>query len=167
MRSFRILAFSMFWMAAAVSDGGAAERRAAPAMLDFIGLWLESEFGLPRPPSAPEIIAVPARQLVERRYGTDAAAAPDEIVALYDDDAGAILVSTGWTGRSAPELSVLVHEMVHHMQKEAGTVFACPAEREALAYRAQESFLGLFGLDLKTAFGIDRALILVATACTH
>ncbi len=45
--------------------------------------------------------------------------------------------------------------------------FACPGEREALAYKAQDAWLRLFGTDLATGFGIERATLLVATACTH
>ena len=45
--------------------------------------------------------------------------------------------------------------------------FACPAEREVLAYRAQDAWLRLFGTNLENAFGIDSMMLLVATACTH
>ena len=45
--------------------------------------------------------------------------------------------------------------------------FACPGERETLAYRAQDAWLGLFGESLESAFGIDAATVLVATVCTH
>jgi hypothetical protein len=37
------------------------------------------------------------------------------------------------------QLSVLVHEMVHHLQASADMRFACPAEREAVAYRAEDA----------------------------
>jgi hypothetical protein len=45
--------------------------------------------------------------------------------------------------------------------------FACPAEREVLAYRAQNAWLQLFGSDLESAFDMDPAMLLVATVCTH
>lgn len=167
MRSSRALLFSIACLMGAASGLEAEERRTAPTILGFVSLWLESEYQLAEPRSFPDIIAVPAQELVSRRYGQAARADPGEIVALYDDEAGAILVSSSWTGQSISELSVLVHEMVHHMQREAGTVFPCPAEREKLAYRAQDEFLGIFGQDLENAFGIDPALILVATACVH
>jgi hypothetical protein len=57
--------------------------------------------------------------------------------------------------------------MVHHQQAAAGMRFACPGEREVLAYRAQGAWLGLFGETLESAFGIDAGTILVGTACTH
>ncbi len=45
--------------------------------------------------------------------------------------------------------------------------FACPGEREALAYHAQDAWLGLFGESLESAFGINDATLLVSTVCTH
>lgn len=154
-------------LAAAVASPAAAEQRTPPTVLDVISLWLQSAYQLGRPTAQPDIVAMSSAELITRRYGAGAVADPTEIVALYDAEAGAILVSEGWTGGTVAELSILVHEMVHHLQQEAGTVFACPAERERLAYRAQDDWLKLFGHDLQSAFGIDPALILVATVCTH
>ena len=88
-------------------------------------------------------------------------------MAVYDDQGRTIYLSEHWTGRTPAELSVLVHEMVHHLQSASGEVFACPAEREVMAYRAQDAWLGLFGDSLESAFGIDEATLLVSTVCTH
>lgn len=154
-------------LVAAMPTHAAAEQRTPPTILDFISLWLQFEYELGQPSAQPDIVAMSSAELITRRYGEGADADPHEIVALYDAEAGAILVSEGWTGGTVAELSILVHEMVHHLQQEAGTVFACPAERERLAYRAQDDWLKLFGHDLQGAFGIDPALILVATVCTH
>lgn len=167
MHSIRTLLLSTLCLLGPAGSLQANELRTAPTVLDFVGLWLESEYAIGRPSSFPDIIAVPAQQLVVRRYGEGSTVDPSEIVALYDHQVGAILVSETWTGQSASELSVLVHEMVHHMQHEAGTIFACPAEREKMAYEAQNEFLALFGLNLQSAFGIEPTLILVATACVH
>jgi hypothetical protein len=112
-------------------------------------------------------VTVSATRLVEIRYGPASAVAPGDVMAAYDDDSRTIYLMEGWTGRSPAELSVLVHEMVHHLQASAGMRFACPAEREELAYRAQDAWLQLFDLDLKSAFGIDRTTVLIATVCTY
>ncbi len=144
-----------------------AEQRTTPTILDFISLWLQSEYQLGQPLSQPDILAMTSAELLRRRYGEGVEAVAGDVVALYDADAEAILVSEGWTGGTIAEISILVHEMVHHLQQDSGTVFACPAERERLAYRAQDDWLKLFGQDLQSAFGIDPTLILVATVCTH
>jgi len=61
-----------------------------------------------------------------------------EVVAVYNDDAQTIYLAKGWTGATPAELSILVHEMVHHLQHVAGMRFACAEAREKLAYEAQQ-----------------------------
>lgn len=167
MRFFQVISLSIACLAGAAALPALTEERRAPSVLDFIALWLDANYQLGIPASYPDIIALPHRELVLRRYGDNAGDGAGDVVALYDTDLGAILVSEGWTGRSPADLSVLVHEMVHHLQDVAGTVFACPAAREKIAYHAQNEWLRLFDEDLESAFGIDPALILVATVCLH
>jgi hypothetical protein len=88
-----------------------------------------------------------------------------DIVALYDDRVRTIYLSSYWDGRAPEDISALVHEMVHHLQNLAGLSYACPAEREKLAYQAQSRFLSLFGQSLESQFGIDPMTLLVRTTC--
>ena len=60
-----------------------------------------------------------------------------------------------------------MHEAVHHLQNTAGLTYACPQEREALAYQAQEKWLGLFGRSLASEFQIDGLTLLVNTKCLY
>ena len=55
--------------------------------------------------------------------------------------------------------------MVHHLQNRAGLKFACPAEREQMAYEAQDKWLGLFGRNLQSEFEIDAFTLRVSTTC--
>ena len=87
------------------------------------------------------------------------------VEAFYDDKTRTIFLPKGWTGRSPAELSVLVHEMVHHVQNVAGLTYACPEEREKIAYAAQRQWLALFGRDLMREFKIDPMTLLVRTNC--
>lgn len=145
----------------------AAQPIDAPPLLDAIVLWLSTNFDLPTPDRPPRLATLPESDLVQMRYGPEARIAPGEVVAVYDDAAKTIYLSQGWTGRTAAELSILVHEVVHHLQSSAGQSFACPAERERIAYRAQGAWLTLFEETLESAFNIDAATILVSTVCTH
>lgn len=154
------------WLAT-TAPVAAAETQAAPSLLDMIELWLGANFSLAPAAEPPRLMTVPDARLVEIRYGPASAVAPGDVMAAYDDDNRTIYLMEGWTGRSPAELSVLVHEMVHHLQASADMRFACPAEREELAYRAQDAWLQLFDLDLKSAFGIDRTTVLIATVCTY
>ena len=88
-------------------------------------------------------------------------------MAVYSDATQTIYLPEGWTGRSPAELSVLVHELVHHVQNVAGLKYACPQEREKLAYEAQERWLGLFGHSLERDFELDGFSLLVKTRCFY
>ncbi|WP_428843149.1 DUF6647 family protein [Sinorhizobium terangae] len=89
------------------------------------------------------------------------------VVAVYDDEARTVYLPDGWTGKTPGELSVLVHEMVHHIQNVGGLKFACPEEREKTAFEAQKRWLGSFGSDLETEFGLDPFTVLVRTNCLY
>lgn len=71
----------------------------------------------------------------------------------------------GWTGKSPADVSVLVHEMVHHVQNVAGLKYACPEEREKPAYDAQNQWLALFGRKVTEEFELDPMTLLVRTNC--
>lgn len=143
----------------------ANERQDAPHLLDTIALWLSVNFDLPLPAKNPDLMSVPPADLVVLRYGSKRTAWAGDVIAVYDE--GTIFLSRSWTGQGPAELSILVHEMVHHLQFSADMRFACPGEREVLAYRAQDAWLGLFGESLESAFGIDQGTILVSAACIH
>lgn len=155
-----------FWFATTASTAS-AEIKPPPSLFDVIEMWLSANFDLLPAAKAPGLATLPAAKLVEIRYGLASGVAPGDVVAAYDGTSRTIFFQDGWSGHSPEELSVLVHEMVHHLQASADMRFACPGEREVLAYRAQDAWLRLFGMDLESAFGIDRGTLLVATACTN
>ena len=66
-----------------------AEQRTPPTILDFISVWLQSEYQLESPSSRPEIVAMPSAELIARRYGEGVDADPNEVVALYDAQSSA------------------------------------------------------------------------------
>lgn len=156
---------------ATAAEGGwaAPERR----LLIAIGDWLSAAYGVPSLSAAPELLFASPRDLIARRYpmllGVDATLGSDQpdLVAVYDDRERTIYVSTEWMASDATGMSVLVHEMVHHMQNEAGMRFACPEEREKQAFAAQEEWLAMSGSSLETAFGIDPLTLLVRSSCIY
>jgi hypothetical protein len=154
---------------AVLPASSSAEGQAVPdPLLLAIAAMVSEATDLPMPETLPEIRFAAPEEM--GRLMRDAALAPtgdgaSEIVAFYDTPAHAIYLPSGWSGATPGELSVLVHEMVHHAQAEAGRRFACPAERERQAYEAQARWLALFGSDLSREFGIDRVFLLIATTC--
>jgi hypothetical protein len=164
-------------------SGAEREPRSAPGqpLLAVIEAWLAFQFDLPSGKPHPRIELVPAAKIAALRYqgffpnsGTERApngqpAAPLEggIVAVYSDATRTIYLAEGWSGTTPAELSVLVHEMVHHLQNVGGLRYQCPQEREKLAYMAQDRWLDLFGRSLERDFELDGMSVLVRTTCFH
>ena len=80
----------------------------------------------------------------------------------YDDAVNTIYLPEGWTGKTPAETSILVHQMVYHVQNLAGLTYECSWERERLAYSAQEKWLRLHESNLWESFGIDRTIFLLS-----
>ena len=151
------------------------------ALLTAIVIWISASQGLPATFDHPRIERVASIEMEGLRYKrllsglqrTATAIQPQElsfekkrdVVSLYDDRTRTIYLSDKWTGRTPAELSVLVHEMVHHLQNQAGTTYECPAERERLAYEVQDKWLGLFGRNLEGEFEINGLALLISTSC--
>ena len=149
----------------------------APELLKAIVTWLASEFQLPQQTAYPSIrFESSARITAFRHTGLlsddprNTAAIPKgqrEVVAAYDPLSQTILLPESWTGGTPAELSILVHEMVHHLQNVARTRYACPQASEELAYAAQERWLRLFGRNLAADFEIDGFTLLASTTCMY
>jgi hypothetical protein len=141
-----------------------------PKLLTAIANWLSANFDLPPLREAPKIVLVPPshmaalrqRDVPSDRWSTQL---NSDVIAVYDDEMRTIFLPDTWSGKTPAELSVLVHETVHHMQNEAHIKFGCNEAREEAAFAAQEKWLALFGEDLPTAFGIDPLTRLVRTNC--
>lgn len=150
-------------------------------LLAAIQDWLVSEFDLPRVERQPRIELAPPASIALLRYegllstprpggapnGALDLSSESDIVAVYVDSTETIYLPERWTGTTAAELSVLVHELVHHVQNVGGLKYACSQEREKLAYEAQERWLGLFGRSLERDFDLDGFSLLVKTRCLY
>ena len=150
------------------------------ALLTEIATWLASNFDLLAIYDHPDVELVPPMKLAAMRYKgllpdrwredsiydpAVQAAHHREVLAVYHDTTKTIFLPKSWTGTTAAELSILVHEMVHHLQNLAKLKYECPAAREKLAYQAQDQWLRQFGRDLEKEFGIDRLTLLVTSSC--
>jgi hypothetical protein len=147
--------------------------------LPVIETWLSLEFDLPHAERHPRIEFARPDQIAALRYRGFLANSKNErpastpsgepaqsdIVAVYSDSDETIYLPEGWTGGTPAEQSVLVHEMVHHLQNLGGLKYECPQEREKLAYKAQDRWLGLFGHSLERDFELDGFSLLVKTRC--
>lgn len=135
------------------------------AVLTVIVSWLAVTTDLPASYDHPEVRRAPAEQIAALRYPTVNPAFRPSVLAVYDDAHRIIYLHDKWTGKSAVDLSVLVHEMVHHLQNRGAVKYACQGAREAPAYSAQNRFLGLFGRDVVGAFKLDAMSLKLMTSC--
>lgn len=151
-------------------------------LLENIVTWLSDNFGLPANHDYPQVELISPTKMSAVRYresdpdrppsavvngAQSAQAGQDDLEGLYIDASRTIYLRQGWTGNTPAELSVLVHEMVHHLQNVAGLKYECPQAREKLAYEAQDRWLAQFGRSLKNEFEIDAMTVLIHTKCMH
>jgi hypothetical protein len=134
-------------------------------LLFAISIWLSAHYGLPEMEAIPRVRFLEPRQVAAVRYGRADAVDTDEVVAVYEPLMRTIVLSDRWRADNVADLSVLVHELVHHLQRETGAVHRCQEEGEALAFEAQERWLGQFGTSLEEAFGIDAFTLKMRTSC--
>jgi hypothetical protein len=144
------------------------------ALLTAIVVWLSANYNLPSTFEHPRIEFTSAKDMTAHFYegiarreqaGMILNQPEGEVVSLYSNETKTIYLLDGWKGKTPGELSMLVHEMVHHLQSVGQIKFGCPQEREKLAYKAQDDWLGLFGRDLMQDFQIDPFSLLVKTNC--
>jgi hypothetical protein len=144
------------------------------ALLTAIVVWLSTNYGLQASFNHPRVEFVSATKMtgflkkemdVKQRNDIASTTSGSEILSLYNNESQTIYLRNGWNGKTPAELSILVHEMVHHLQNVGQLRFACPEEREELAYEAQDRWLGLFGHDLARDFDLDPFTILVKSRC--
>lgn len=151
------------------------------ALLAAIVMWLSANFALPQTHDFPRIEFITESEMVFIRYQTFTSERRREIasvldnsagdskrrrvVSIYDDRARTIYLPTQWSGDTPAELSVLVHEMVHHLQNVGDLRYDCTGTREKIAYEAQEKWLALFGRNLADEFDLDPFTLKVSTSC--
>ena len=147
------------------------------ALVSAIIDWLAIELGLPGDLPPPSVRLAPARRIATFRYTgmlsdhpRDTADVPRgqrETVAAYDSLTRTILLPEGWTPATAADVSILVHEMVHHLQHAGGLRYECAQASERPAYEAQQKWLRRYGRDLESDFELDGFTLLVATQCFY
>jgi hypothetical protein len=150
-----------------------------PDLVASIVTWLSADFALPEDYQHPRVEIVSPMKMAAVRYrglgaSLQARVVSDEqwlermrdTVALYEDNSRTIYLREGWTGATAAETSVLVHELVHHLQNLTGEQFECAQAREKLAYAAQKKWIEMAGLDFFREFETDPMTLMLQTVCS-
>jgi hypothetical protein len=148
----------------------------AQSLLDEAMNWICANFDLPPAPIRPLVAFASKSELTRIRIADRVdwqgfvqeeteISSERNVVAVYDTISRTIYLPEDWTGQSAADQSILVHESVHHLQNVAGIRFECPAAREKTAYLAQDKWLARFGLSLETEFQVDMFTVVILSAC--
>ncbi len=125
-------------------------------LMASIMTWLSADFALPENYHHPRIAIISPMKMAAVRYrglgaSLQARVVSDEqwlkqmrdTVALYEDNSRTIYLREGWTDATAAEISVLVHEMVHHLQNlRRGEISMCTGARKACIYGAEKMARG-------------------------
>jgi hypothetical protein len=155
-------------------------RGATPERMREMLAWIAANVDLPEVQELPSISFASPKKLAAMRYRgllphqwsktvsrSNETAESHNIVALYEDRTRTIHLPENWTGTTITEQSILLHELVHHIQNVAGLKYECAFARESPAYKAQGRWLREHGLDLETEFDVDMFTLLVRSSCHY
>ena len=128
-------------------------------------LWVSQQTGLPMPQHLPNVHILNDTTFCNI-YGKHCHAKTVHPVAFYDH--GEIFLKEPFDPDSLPSLSILVHEIVHHLQTSAGWQYPCIPAGEPLAYNTQAKWLKSLGVqDPWSVMGIDRFTVIVVSLCSE
>lgn len=109
----------------------------SPTRLYELNTWLDAETEFGRRDSQPAIRLIAAYQAQRLQGITEHA--EDTLRGLYDEDTEVIYLVQPWSPDNQRDISVLVHEMIHHRQ--SGHHWYCPQAQEWRAYQIQAQWL--------------------------
>ena len=140
-----LLAFSTSGAAASDADPLAwRNAETLPTLVAHLEDWLDDNTALSRRDAAPEIRLITQAQAAS--MGTARHASQQGLArGIYDTETETIHLVRPWDGRDPRDVSVLLHELVHHRQADAGHWY-CPGAQEEPAYRLQDAWLSRMGL---------------------
>jgi len=130
-------------------------------------VWISSVSGLSLPEDVPEITRVAPEHMASLAHGAGAAGPETEsgYLALYHADSQTVLLRRDWDMRDLRDRSILVHELVHHLQANAGRAYVCKGAMEREAYEIQAAWLEARGADLLEVMNMNGLFLYAVTRC--
>lgn len=159
--------FAVMVWAAHAGEGSQADP-SGPLMRALMA-WASVQTGLPVPERLPGVerrdrCAIQALANPESECRSEGGA-----VAIYDHRSQTVTLPVSWSATRLYDVSVLLHELVHHMQAVAGVTVETAACRgrdvEQPAYEAQMAFIEAAGVDPFAMMRIDALTLMLITAC--
>ena len=127
--------------------------------------WASAQTGLPSTDSLPVVKHVSAKQMWHMahpgmEYEPDGT---QQYLGLYAN--GVMWLRDDWSPQSPLDVSVLLHELVHHMQAQANVEYPCRGKMEKVAHEAQFAWLEAAGLDPYETIGLNQLYYVMVTTC--
>jgi len=108
-----------------------------PALVVELNAWLDAATEYPESDTRPQIEFVETEQAQRLRGVADLSGG--RIRGLYDAETGTIYLTEPWSSENPRDISILLHEMVHHRQTKRH--WYCPQAQEWRAYEIQAQWL--------------------------
>lgn len=129
-------------------------------LIDHLDVWLDGNTDLPRRDTAATIRMTSPTDAVALT-GVHSTINAETVRGLYDSESTTIWLVYPWSPKDPRDVSVLLHEPVHHRQAEAGHWY-CLGAQELPAYKTQQAWLGELGLELNA----NWIAVLLEAGCT-
>ncbi len=120
------------------------DAREIPELVRSLENWLDENTSLPRRQEMATIRSTSVG-LIPVQAVADRMAHGSNPRGFYDADSRTIWLVHPWNPHNPRDVSVLLHELVHHRQAMAGHWY-CLGAQELPAYRLQQTWLDQFGL---------------------
>ena len=138
--------------------------------------WASAQLGVVVPDTLPEVVFAPPTEIACIAKGIEAEDCPSEIDptkmyarALYNTATRIMYLPNTFDSEKYADVSILVHELVHHVQTEYRLSYLCQGALERKAYDLQAKWLDDHGHDgwqvLETELDIDRFTTFIMTMC--
>jgi hypothetical protein len=109
-------------------------------ILTALMIWFGANTPLQVNHELPKVIFLQQATMEQMFYG-DTEYQADQLHGMYNQDLDTIYLQDDWDSKSAWDMSVLVHEMVHYLQDMNNLEFNCTAEMEKDAWPIQQKYL--------------------------
>ncbi|MGM0742689.1 MAG: DUF6647 family protein [Pseudomonadota bacterium] len=136
------------------------DAKSLTALIHHLEEWLDRNTELPRASNTPnvrQIGLVNAAHLHAPIHSSQQSTTRG----LYDPHEATIYLVRPWDRRNPFDVAVLLHELVHHRQREHGHWY-CPGAQELPAYRIQDKWLAELGLEAD----INWIAVVLEAGCT-
>lgn len=143
-----------------------ARWRIAPDLRTLVArleTWIDDRIEHPRREHAPRIRLVGPGEAAARQGMVTLhpqGLAHGRLRGLYDAERAEILLVRPWDPRNPEDVSVLLHELVHHRQVPHH--WYCPAAQEPDAYRLQAAWLAEHGIEAR----VNWLSVVLEAGCT-